>query len=79
MIIGKLYGIPFTKQLIVASTKEDARSITNKPINYLSDIYHKDLEMVNGYLCLTKAYMGQKTIKCSKEVCTAWERLKSEV
>ena len=77
MIIGKLYTIPFTKQLIVATGKEDVRTVTNKPVSYLSDIRANDLTMTHGALSLSKAYMGIKEVRCSKEVLKAWEHSKS--
>lgn len=76
MIIGKLYSVPFTKFLIAALSKEDARSMTDKPLSYLSDVHVKDLHIVNGVAKLSKPYMGIKVVTCTKGVCDAWERLR---
>lgn len=76
MIIGKLYTIPFTKSLIIAVGKEDARSVTNKPLSYLSDIHAKDINIVNGIAKLSKPYMGIRVVTCTKGVYEAWERLR---
>ena len=73
MIIGKLYSIPFTKFLIAAVDKNDARGVTNKPLSYVSDLHAKDLNIMNGTAKLSKPYMGIKTVTCTKGVCDAWE------
>lgn len=78
MLIGKLYVVPFSKKLVIATSEREGLLIGYKCLRYVSDVHFSDVELVRGRLKLRKSYFGEKNVNCTKEVRENWLRLKSE-